>query len=409
MGAGSGVRLSGCRPPAFVTITPAKGNSADAACELVASAATRLADDAAISNPLASVKKMGNFVMRNSTRALRRPASAFTLVELLVVIAIIGVLVALLLPAVQAAREAARRMSCSNNLKNIALAALTYEGARKHFPISTPNPCGGNEFANYETGLIEYVGEKCTGFVPTGKGWITELLPYLEQQTLYQQFESGDAFKGQFNVNQGMRRNNPQVRAALQTILPVLTCPSDPSSQEPSTILIGYEKPAGSPVPTVGTNYKGVIGDSVILSTNTLWNGDWGALPDCHDRTGCTGMFARNSYFMPVTLKSVTDGTSNTFAVGESIVELDRHSAAYYSDGDWASCSQQLNYMPKETTPEALYDSWWEVRGFRSRHPGGVHFAMVDGSTHFIAEGINHTLYRALSTRNGEEQASLNQ
>ncbi len=205
-----------------------------------------------------------------------------------------------------------------------------------------------------------------------------------------------------------MRRNEPVVRTALTTLLPVLSCPSDPSSKELSTIQYGYDTPATNPVPTATTNYKGVIGDTAILGTNNpVWNADWGAVPDCHDRTGCTGMFWRNTYFTPITLKSVTDGTANTFAVGESVVEIDPHSAAYYSDGDWASCSQQLNWYPDDTSDKWLHDNWFEVRGFRSRHPGGVNFAMVDGSVHFMNEGVDHKLYRGLSTRNREDLARL--
>ena len=347
--------------------------------------------------------------------AMQRQArrAAFTLVELLVVIAIIGVLVALLLPAVQAAREAARRMSCGNNLKNMALAAQNYEGARKQFPTSVPawyQPCEGDTYANYDTGAVDYIGPgKCAKLQAegaSGRGWITEMLPYLEQQPLYDQFKSAGAFTKTFNLGQGLFSNNDQVRAARQTLLPVLSCPSDPSSKTLSDRQRGFV--AGARQESVATtNYKGVIGDSVILSNNPRWNADWGATPDCHDRTGCTGMLYRNSYFEPVALKTVSDGTSNTFLIGESVTELDPHSAAYYSDGDWASTSQQLNYVPADTSPDWIYDNWWEVRGFRSRHPGGAHFAMVDASVHFLNEGIDHKLYRALSTRNRDETGSL--
>ena len=352
---------------------------------------------------------MNGTIQTQSPRRASR--AAFTLVELLVVIAIIGVLVALLLPAVQAAREAARRMSCGNNLKNLALAAQNYESARKQFPASIPpttQPCGGAELANYDTGQIEYLGpNQCDRLIAegaSGKGWITEMLPYMEQQSLYSQFESSGAFTGTFNVGQGLLRNNDQARAARQTLLPIFSCPSDPSSKAISDGQRGF---VGRKESVATTNYKGVIGDTVVLMDNPRWNSDWGAMPDCHDRIGCTGIFWRNSYFTPVKLKTVTDGTSNTFLIGEAVAELDAHSMAYYSDGDWASTSQQLNYVPQDTSRQWIYENWWEVRGFRSRHPGGVHFAMVDGSVHFVNEGIDHKLYRALSTRNREETASL--
>lgn len=342
-----------------------------------------------------------------------RRSAAFTLVELLVVIAIIGVLVALLLPAVQAAREAARRMSCGNNLKNLALATQSYVDVKKQFPVSIPTNyqpnCPGSLVANYDTGRLDQVtGDPCAKLLQqggaSGRGWLIELLPYLEQRALYEQFASSGGLTGTFDVGQGLMRNNEQLRAARQTLLPVFSCPSDPSSKMLSDNQRGF---SGRKEPVATTNYKGVIGDSVILTTNPRWNSDWGALPDCHDWSGCTGMFARGSFFTPVTLKSVTDGTSNTLLIGEAVVELDPHSAAYYADGDWASASQQLNYVPADTSPQWIFDNWWEVRGFRSRHPGGVHFAMVDGSVQYLNEGIDHKLYRALSTRNREDQAAL--
>src|SRR4051812_33233089 len=111
---------------------------------------------------------------------LRRPARAtrpgFTLVELLVVIAIIGILVALLLPAIQAAREAARRTGCSNNLKNLGLAALNHHDVMKHFPVSNG---------------AAYSGESPAGVYQSGAGWILNVLPQLEESVLYDQFKSG--------------------------------------------------------------------------------------------------------------------------------------------------------------------------------------------------------------------------
>jgi prepilin-type N-terminal cleavage/methylation domain-containing protein len=102
--------------------------------------------------------------------------SAFTLVELLVVIAIIGILVALLLPAVQAAREAARRTGCSNNLKNLGLAALNHHDVMKHFPVSKG---------------AAYPNESPEGVYQSGAGWILNELPQLEEQALYDQFKAG--------------------------------------------------------------------------------------------------------------------------------------------------------------------------------------------------------------------------
>src|SRR5262249_38530395 len=144
----------------------------------------------------------------------------FTLVELLVVIAIIGILVALLLPAVQSAREAARRMTCSNNLKNLGLAALNHHDIRKHFPVSYG---------------AAYAGEAS---VPqSGVGWILNTLPQLEESVLYDQFKTGGAFDGPY-LAQALGKSIPGVgitsttngvscQALMATELKVLECPSD--------------------------------------------------------------------------------------------------------------------------------------------------------------------------------------
>ncbi|HMP07121.1 MAG TPA: DUF1559 domain-containing protein, partial [Lacipirellulaceae bacterium] len=161
-------------------------------------------------------------------------------------------------------------------------------------------------------------------------------------------------------------------------------------------------------IPTAPTSYKGVAGDTVVCDTGcpTRWNTDWGSTPDCHDKTGCNGVIWRTTWFERVQLKSITDGTSNTLAVGEGVVDLDLHSVALFSDGDWASTNAQLNFSPDAeaaSDPAWVSNQWYDLRGFRSRHPGGVQFAMADGSVRFFNEGIEHLVYRAFSTRSGGE------
>jgi prepilin-type processing-associated H-X9-DG protein len=110
-----------------------------------------------------------------------------------------------------------------------------------------------------------------------------------------------------------------------------------------------------------------------------------------------------------VNFRKVTDGTSKTFMVGETVVEQDYHSAAYFSDGDWASCGIPLNHFQVPATITLLknFPGWAEARGFKSMHPGGAHFVMADGSTHFVNESIDQNTYRALSTKAGGESASV--
>lgn len=309
-----------------------------------------------------------------------RPRLAFTLVELLVVIAIIGILIAMLLPAVQAAREASRRSACSNNLRQLGFGITNYVSAYKHFPTSY----GFDEPTDK--------GKEPTKFeLHSGKGWILAILPYLEEAALYQQFKP--CFKGNINSGKGLR--DPACRAAMKTRLPVLECPSD--SDSPRTTTSAWQLEG---VEVALTNYKGVLGDTRMGDSLSVHQG---SQPDCHRSTRCPGIFWRHTRYRPVKWKHVIDGTSDTFMVGEDVPGENHHSAAYYSNGDYASCHAPLNYFPRPQAP----DEWWNVMSFRSRHLSGAHFCMVDGSTHFVAETIDYKLYRALSTKAGKENALL--
>ncbi|QDT68838.1 Type II secretion system protein G precursor [Planctomycetes bacterium MalM25] len=329
----------------------------------------------------------------------------FTLVELLVVIAIIGILVALLLPAVQAAREAARRSSCSNNMKNIGLAIHNYHGSRNQFPTSMGYP-GVRGCEN-----IDPVTQQRLGDCPedlNGKGWIVDILPFLEEQPLYNQLELGFndpstdprrmAFTAAVSNGRGMGR--VEIRDAMATQLQILTCPSDDS-----TIVEGDpQRYWWENIPVAVTNYKGVIGDTAVLDNATDWNSPTFGSIDCHDTAICNGIFWRNNYLRPVSFRKVSDGTSKTFMVGEAVTRLDLHNVAYFSDGDWASCNMPLNQSPNDADLATyVFDEWYNVRGFRSLHPGGAHFVLADASVRFVNEGIDHQAYRAYSTRNGDE------
>ena len=342
---------------------------------------------------------------KGNTKAMRR---GFTLVELLVVIAIIGVLVSLLLPAVQAAREAARRISCGNNLKNISLAIQNHVSSKKIFPISTPydSDCEGELEVDYFANppRVNYLGQgRCMQLDRVGRaghGWIVQLLPYLEQQALYDTFKNAGGFEGNFLQLRGIRADQPDLRNAMTQSLSILSCPSDPSSSELSTEQFWWNQ-----IPVALTSYKGVVGDTSIIELDP----DLGSVPDCHDKLGCNGILWRNTWFERLGMKSVTDGTSSTFIVGEAVPELDFHSVAFFSDGDWATCGARINFIPADTTAEWLKaaPNWAEVRGFRSRHPGGAHMSMVDASVQFVTDDIDHNAYRALSTRNGDEVVNL--
>ena len=351
----------------------------------------------------------------NKQHLISRPRG-FTLVELLVVIAIIGVLVALLLPAVQAAREAARRISCSNNLKNLGLSVLNFEGSAGHMPYSVTH-WGWQETDNHQTKGI--LGGQNGGPGYSGRGWIVDVLPYIEQQASYDQVIAGiEASTGRdFRVvakgGWGMGHND--IRNVVSQQLPLLTCPSD-ASAIPSNNQWHWRHVSDLEVGT--TSYKGVMGDNVLWtgedgsegSGNTYSAADgFGSVPDCHANTrGCNGIFWRMAYFDPVKLRTISDGQSNTFMIGESVVSQDHHSAALFADGDWATCSIPINlFQPEGIDPDPVKDNWFLGRSFRSLHPGGAQFVYADGSVHFVNESVDHDTYRAFATRNGGEPATL--
>ncbi|TWT97750.1 putative major pilin subunit [Botrimarina colliarenosi] len=354
--------------------------------------------------------------------------TGFTLVELLVVIAIIGILVALLLPAVQAAREAARRAACTNGMKNLALAVLNHHDVNGHFPISGGYFDPGAEEPNVTAAVA-------AGNPMNGAGWIVRLLPQIEEQSLYDRFQAGGAFEGQFrsaicrsprpNFGMGSMVNGISVPELAQTRLAILSCPSDDYTKQLSSTQWQWQ---GCDVAT--TNYKGVLGDTwANQSAGSVFNNDGSQFPsgmhtrnrlgvsvspaaltpddrDCHRGTRCNGIFYRDTWVKPVTLAKVTDGTSKTVLIGEDLPEYNDHSAAYYSNGDWSSCNTPLNYGLTRADVETFRADFWDAQGFRSRHPGGAQFARVDGSVAFVSDSVDNDYYRTSCTRDGGEAVS---
>lgn len=313
---------------------------------------------------------------------------AFTLVELLVVIAIIGILIAMLLPAVQAAREAARRMSCSNNLKQLAVGALNYEAQYATLPIN-------NDHTTTYLGLSAY---------GNGMGWMVSMMPFMEMGGFYDQF----FWQGYAQSGQGIF--HPRNRELVRQSIPAFTCSSDSYGvrvkPEPGTSGRGVFPYQSDPNVVMGvTNYAGVMGPH-NMGDVSMWGGRY---RDCHNadsRVECTGCFWRYSATNPVALQAISDGTSNTIMMGEVLPEYDDFCYWALGNGSSKSTGAPINYRPEPNNP---WGGWPDQTGFRSNHPGVCGFAWCDGHVSFINEDVDRDLYWDISTRNGGEAADASE
>jgi len=326
-------------------------------------------------------------------------ASGFTLIELLVVIAIIAVLIALLLPAVQAAREAARRAQCANNLKQLGIALHNYHDVVGAFPTSfwRATPAYQNDPAGARW----------------GHSWVEMALPYFEQMPVYNSinFSVGCA-GGPGDVHTAMNHT------ALMTVINVLMCPSDPSPNIAPTVRadtgVGFNFATNSALSSgPKLSYFGNFGDN-HPDDNTYW--PFSSLPVARENgfgEGGTETGMMNRSGGTTSIRDFTDGTSNTFAVGESIFQTNRWWTWPNPNGTTAGTVIPINYKVTKIT-EADWDSGdrydhsnWRVGfGFRSQHPGIVQFLFTDGTVRTVKESINRNIYRWLSTRNQGEVIS---
>jgi prepilin-type N-terminal cleavage/methylation domain-containing protein len=291
----------------------------------------------------------------------------FTLIELLVVIAIIAILIALLLPAVQQAREAARRTQCRNNLHQIGLAMHNYHDTHGLFP---PPVIG-----RHANGLCAPPG--ITSTMPGGWGWGAMILPFLDEAALFN--------ASNFDLDVGAGANSTVVQARLTQF----NCPSD---IDPS-----LRMSSGGVVAMTG-NYAVNGGPSDwICGWCTETNADGSHWDPLRDWPSGTGVFYLNS---KTKIRDIIDGTSNTLMAGEVHMDQDTCKSAD-NCGFWAVGRHAGNACRDTVMPmNVQMGDWWS---FGSKHEGGGFFLFCDGQVRFLSENIDATTYRALSTPRGNE------
>lgn len=296
-----------------------------------------------------------------------RNVRGFTLVELLVVIAIIGVLIALLLPAVQQAREAARRMQCSNNLKQLALALHNYHDTHQSLPAGTYGCCWGT--------------------------WQVSILPFIEQQNLYERYNVTDKYDTDASRYGGA--DNSDVTSQR---INALTCPSD-TPNTPMSNLTSH-------------NYAVNFGNTGYSQQASLNGVTFGGAPFAYVSSGST-----DKYFG---FQDIVDGTSNTMLAAEVLQGTGRDLRGFTWWGDASGISAYL--PPNASEPDRIYtETFCEndpqrnlpcttsttsapiMFASRSRHSGGVQTVLCDGSVRFITETIELSSWRAMATTNGGE------
>jgi len=299
----------------------------------------------------------------------------FTLVELLAVIAIVGLLMALLLPAVQAVRETARKTHCSNNFKQLMVGLAAYENTNGQFPAGFEqsdsrgqSSCGARDRPYFE-----------------GFSWVTKILPQIEQQNLYD------------SIDLSRNYSSPDNRPAIATSLELVACPSDPQGGELINCCSGWSM-GSHPMEDVRMSNVVGVADSVDWTCNGI------AAKDFTKSNGFMGerYGARSG--------SIIDGLSSTLAIGEVLGAGTKTYMGHFW-GSWLL----LDTRDGVNGPFTIRGGKWTDKetdkvlttfrdtGFASWHQGGCHFALGDGSVHFLSEMIDQRVLSAATTRKGRE------
>jgi prepilin-type N-terminal cleavage/methylation domain-containing protein/prepilin-type processing-associated H-X9-DG protein len=353
----------------------------------------------------------------------RRQRDGFTLVELLVVIAIIGILIGMLLPAVQSVREAARRTDCSNNLRQLGVAAQNYETSFGHYP----DGMWCSEADNTDSGspyLLRWYGH--TFFV--------SLLPFMEQNNVYDRFNlkrsANDARSNTLDESGDYLANANVDEVITATVIPTLICPSDALDKGPVLLdwnSTGYSQGwhgMSSYVANGGT-HSTYFGDADMQDDGTYFMTGPGSDP--------FNQVNLDPNARPCPVADVKDGTTNTLFFGEryhfdpnfdSILHSGSFAYSRYPIKKWGTwgwigggngtthvfastrLDAPINYMTPEDATANYVNVNIRMSAFGSGHPGGANFCFSDGSIDFVAETIDMVTYQSLSTRNGNEVIS---
>jgi prepilin-type N-terminal cleavage/methylation domain-containing protein len=334
----------------------------------------------------------------------------FTLVELLVVIAIIGILIGMLLPAVQQVREAARRTTCANNIRQLALACHNYEGALEEFPPGL--------YQNRDSSSIRYFGHT----------WYVAILPQMEQRNLQDLWNfkntGNDAMSNGLDTSGAATRDAPAAQA-----VPSFLCPSDMLSND--VVELTY---TGSGYPNGFFGMASYLGNCGTYSSyfNSSTMQDNGVLFMTGPNSGQSWQPNLVKNAVPSEML-ILDGTSNTFMMGEryhndpnfeTIVRAGGSTSySRYAIDEWGawgwfgggngtthvlgSTQMPLNYRTPVTATAGYSEVNNRMSAFGSGHPVGANFAMMDGSIQFLKESIDFITYQALSTREAGEVVAL--